>query len=516
MKLPRLHFTRHPARLAAFAAAMAFPWMSAAQQPKAPAETDSPANPSEAASPAPTPVSIPEAGSNPNPSPSQNPGLGSIKLNFQGASLTDVLNYLSEAAGFVIVQEAPVSGTVTVISRQPVTAEEAVDLLNAVLVEKGYVALRNGRILKIISRKDAQKRDLPVEMGSDPAQIPRKDQMVTQILPLHYGEAAKLVENLRPLLSENATIGANESSNAILLTDTQINIRRIAQIIQAIDTSVSSISTVRVYALQFADAKGLANVITQLFANTTTTGDQSRGGRRGGFPFGGFGGSEAAPVTPQSEARQAAARVIAVSDDQSNSVIVSAPEEAIPTITDIIKKIDTNTTEVTNTRIFRLLHADATEMAATINSLYSDSSTQAVQTRNVAQAVGQALRRGQGGAAAPTSQASERALQQARVVAVGDPRTNSLMVNTGRETMTQIAEMVGRLDATDSKRQHVYVHLLQHADPDSVAAVLRGMLGDSSGASTTQTETSRLMQRTSSGASTDATQTSSNSGRSAP
>ena len=28
-------------------------------------------------------------------------------LNFQGASLTDVLNYLSEAAGFVIVQEAP-------------------------------------------------------------------------------------------------------------------------------------------------------------------------------------------------------------------------------------------------------------------------------------------------------------------------------------------------------------------------------------------------------------------------
>ena len=35
-----------------------------------------------------------------------------IRLNFQGASLSDVLNYLSEAAGFVIVQETPVSGTV--------------------------------------------------------------------------------------------------------------------------------------------------------------------------------------------------------------------------------------------------------------------------------------------------------------------------------------------------------------------------------------------------------------------
>src|SRR4051794_33313254 len=51
---------------------------------------------------------------------------GGIQLNFSGASLADVLNYLSEAAGFVIVQEAPVSGTVNVVSRQPVTPDEAV------------------------------------------------------------------------------------------------------------------------------------------------------------------------------------------------------------------------------------------------------------------------------------------------------------------------------------------------------------------------------------------------------
>ena len=75
------------------------------------------------------------------------PGKGEIVLNFQGASLSDVLNYLSDAAGFVIVQEQPVSGTVNIVSRQPISAEEAVDLLNTVLIEKGYVAIRNGRIL---------------------------------------------------------------------------------------------------------------------------------------------------------------------------------------------------------------------------------------------------------------------------------------------------------------------------------------------------------------------------------
>ena len=63
-------------------------------------------------------------------------------------------------------------------------------------------------------------------------------------------------------------------------------------------------------------------------------------------------------------------------------------------------------------------------------------------------------------------------------MAVGDPRTNSLLVNAARDAMAEIAEMIGRLDATDQKKQHIYVHSLEHADVDSVANVLRGMLGD--------------------------------------
>ena len=78
--------------------------------------------------------------------------------------------------------------------------------MNAVLIEKGYVAIRNGRILKIVRREGAQKRDLPVQTGSDPERIPRNDEVVTQILPLRFGEAAKLVENLRPLLPDSSTI----------------------------------------------------------------------------------------------------------------------------------------------------------------------------------------------------------------------------------------------------------------------------------------------------------------------
>ncbi len=463
--------------------------------------------------------------------PVAKPGTNSVVLNFKGASLNDVLVYLSEAAGFVIDLEVPVTGTVNVISRQPVTPDEAVDLLNTVLIDKGYAAIRNGRMLKIVNRRDAQKRDLPVELGADPDRIPRRDEVVTQILPLKFGEAGKLVENLRSLLSDNATITANDASNSIIMTDTQTNIRRIATIIKALDTSVSNISSIRVFQLQFADSKQVADLITQLFATPAASpnrgGQGGGGGRRGGFGGGGFGGGGfggfgggggggGAAQTPESEARAAESRVVAVADQQSNSVIVSATDEVMTEIEDIIKQIDTNITDITTTRVFKLVHADSVELAAEINSLYGDAGGTPGQTQGGGQNRGgqfgggqfggQRQGQAQGQARPAAAGETERTLLQAKVTAVGDPRTNFLVVTASRDTMVKIADVIARLDATDSRKQHVYVHALQHADALSVATVLRGMLGQSTvGPASPNTQTP-LMTRTNNGSSVNAQQ----------
>ena len=448
---------------------------------------------------------------------------GNIVMNFQGASLRDVLNYLSEAAGFIIVQEEPVKGTIDVVSKQPLGPEEAVDLVNAVIIEKGYVAIRNGRILKIVKRDGAQKRDLPVQLGSDPEMIPRKDAMVTQILPLRYGEAAKMVENLRPLLAENATISANESSNSILLTDTQTNIRRIAEIIKAVDTSVSAISTLHVYPLKYADAKELATVISQLFVSDSSSGRSRNRGGGGSFPFPFPGGGDRGgdrDSSGQSEARKANSRVVAVADEQSNSLIVSAPADDIPTITELVEKIDTSISDVTETQIFRLQHADATELAQLITNLYGETGNQQNGTRNRGESRGPGGFFGFGGdrgdrgdRSRNSNDQSQRALLQSKVVAVGDPRTNSLVVTAARDTMFQIAQTVGRLDATDAKKQRVFVHSLEHADADAVANVLRGMLGDQTATNANmQNGASRLQDRSATGAAMDANQIFNSSG----
>src|SRR6185369_5364663 len=66
-----------------------------------------------------------------------------LRLNFRNAPIEMVLNYLSDAAGFIIQLDTQVSGRVDIWSNQPVTRQEAVELLNSVLNRRGYAVVRS-------------------------------------------------------------------------------------------------------------------------------------------------------------------------------------------------------------------------------------------------------------------------------------------------------------------------------------------------------------------------------------
>lgn len=424
-----------------------------------------------------------------------------LQLNFRGAPLDTVLDYLSQAAGFVIVKETDLSGTVDVWSHQPLSRDEAVELLNTVLNEKGYAAIRNGRTLTIVKREDARQRDIPVKTGNNPAAIPKTDEIVTQIIPVRYTNAVNLVENLQPLIPPYATLSANESSNAIVITDTQKNIRKMTEIIQALDSSISSISTVRVFPLSFADAADLVDVIEKIFA--TETSGSARGGQFPTPPFfnrgrGGGGDRGGAEADTQSEARSAASRVVAVADERTNSLVVSAPEELMPIIEQVVRDVDVVTDDVTEIAVFHLEHADATEMAQILTDLFPETSS--TQLGQFAPRFGMGMRGGMGGGPGgmpgmppgmgSSSNQSQRQLQQTTVHAVADPRTNSVIVSAASATMDQIRRMVEQLDSRADKKQKVYVYKLDYADVENVSEILRNMFENTAYGSNNRTSRS--------------------------
>mgnify|MGYP001147699704 CR=1 FL=1 len=407
-----------------------------------------------------------------------------LEFNFHNVPLDTVLTYMSKAAGFVIIKNADVSGSVNVLSHQPLKRDEAVELLNTVLNEKGYAAIRNGRTLTIVARDEARQRNIPVKVGSDPASMPSSDEMVTQIIPVRHANAGELIDSIKELLPSYATVSANTSSNALVLTDTQTGIKRIAEIVKALDQSISSISELKVFRLTFADAKETATLIESLFPQQQTS---SRGGNspieemmarfRGGGPGGDSNSRSSRSSSGDSVALRAASRVTAEADERTNSVVVAAPEELMPTVEKLIQSIDKSADIDTVVRVFTLQFSDATEMAATITSIFGEGGQTGRTQGNSSRFGGFPFMRSEGSSRGSSNNAalSQRMTAEKTVLAVADTRTNSIIVSAVAEVMEQVAGVVASLDQNPAKAKRVYTYSLRNADPEQVTTMLQQM-----------------------------------------
>jgi type II secretory pathway component GspD/PulD (secretin) len=425
-------------------------------------------------------------------------GTNGLRMNFRHAPLDLVLDYMANAAGFVINKETDVSGTVDVVSKDPLTKDEAVELLFSVLKKNGYSLVRNGRILTILGSESA-KYKTPIEQvnwQNTPTQD--SDEMVTEIIPVRYANVTQLMNNLQVLLPTSATLSANESANSLIMVATRTDVRRMLQIITALDTSIASVSSIRVFLLKYEDAKDLATLITQLFAQPTSSQGGGGGGMRGAmfrmFAGGGFPGGGGAPGggsgSSGSGSGAVAKNVQAVGDERSNALIVTAPPDLLDTIAQMVDKIDQPVSDITQLRVFVLKYADATELANEITSLYPDDTT----TGNQGGGFPFLFRGpfGGGGQRNQSSQLDERARKLGRVVAVPEPRTKKLMVTAPNTLMPQIADMIEALDVK-GQQEIVGVYDLENADPQDVQQALSDLFNRSSVRMNTSTSSRSTM-----------------------
>jgi type II secretory pathway component GspD/PulD (secretin) len=445
---------------------------------------DAPATPPPAAAtaapPAPSAVS---GATNSAPPISSEYGAEGLRVNFHGAPLNLVLDYLSDAAGFIINKQTDVKGTVEVWSKQPVTKEEAIELLSSVLKKNGYGLTRSGRILTIVAMDSVKTADTEIVVNSDPSEVEKSDEVQTQIIPVHYATASQLVANLEQLLPTSATLSANESANTLILVATKTDIKRMLKIVSALDNSMASASSIKVRSLRFADAKETANLITQLFSQQNSGNPQGQGGAPNG---GGGPGNFRAMMAQMAAAGNRAARgattpkVIAVADDRSNSVVISAPPDLLTTIEDMLDKIDKQVTDTAELRVFRLTNADPSELADQLAQLFPDETNSNGNNQNNVPF----FFRGRGGFGqnnnnAAAGESSERMKKMGKVLAVPDPRTSSVIVTASKTLMPQIAEMVAELDSDKGKREVVSYFELQNADPQDVYQNLQDLFNRS-------------------------------------
>lgn len=316
-----------------------------------------------------------------------------LRLNFRGVPLEMVLNYMSEAAGFTIILEAELKGKVDVWSNRLLDREEAVDLLNTILNQNGYAAIRNGRTLTIVGRDDAKKRNIPVQSGNDPSIIRKTDEMVTQVIPIKYANATQLTKDLQPLLPAYATLTANESGNALVLTDTQSDVRRMVEIVNALDTSISSVLTLKVFALHNSDPVEMADMLNQLFPDDSKTGSEPQN-PFAGFRFGRGGGAGApagggaASSGGNSDRLKKKGKVLAVADQRTASVIICAASELMPQIAEMLTQLDGNTAKKQKVYVYTLENADVEDVEPILQDMFEKSGTSSARRTTTSQRAG--------------------------------------------------------------------------------------------------------------------------------
>jgi type II secretory pathway component GspD/PulD (secretin) len=445
--------------------------------------------------------------SNPNVELTSGTAYQGLTLKLRGVTVDQALSFLSESAGFTINRQtstsvAAVPGTVDLVSDSPLNRDEIVDLFNKVLANHGLTALKDNKTLTIMTLEDAANNaGVPVNVITKWDEIPQDSEMVTEIIPVHSLNPTQAVKDLYTLIPQGAKMNSNEAGNAIIMTARRADVRRFAQIIAAIDSTGNG--DLQVFLLTYADSKAIASELKDVFTDQSGTqggGNPfaifARGGGRGGGGGMGAGGAEGSSA-------RATVHVNAVSDDQNNAVLVSAPSDFMPGISNIIIKLDIPQEDTVQIRLFTLRNADCTDVSTELLALFPDPNLQANQNQNGRRGAAQfggfggGFGGGAGGRGGNTGTGmSDRMKKQVTVNAVPDPRTQSVLVTASKDTMAQIEKIIEQMDDMDNG--HVSVHVVYPTSGDvmDMLAPLQTLFPSPMGtASTASTQNNPLTMR---------------------
>ncbi len=343
-----------------------------------------------------------------------------VNLDFVDADLPDVIDTIARLTRKNFVWDDRVRGKITIVSPTPVSVDQAYTVFESVLQVKGFTTVEApGGVIKVIPIADA--KETSIDTRDEAFGTPRTDRFVTRLIPLSFIDAEAIAGTLRPLVGKQASLVAYAPTNTLILTDSAANIRRVLSILDAIDVEIykEELALIR---LEYADAGTLAEQLSEIFgaqisATPQAAAARGRARRR----------AQAQPVATPSAPR---GKVRILTDERTNSLIVLAARSALRDIRSFVRKLDVPIEGGGRIQVHYLRHADAEELADTLNSLLS----------------GQAPSAGAAGGAPQQVRAAVTELASGVGSVTSDPATNSLVIQASPEGFEALIQVIEKLD----------------------------------------------------------------------
>lgn len=328
-----------------------------------------------------------------------------ISLNFVNADIPEVIRAVSSITGRNFLVDPRVKGTINIVSAHPVAPGTAYDILLSALRLQGYATVETNGVTKVMPEADAKLYIGEVNAGQG-----RKDQIVTRVYTLKYESAAQLVNIIRPLIAPNNTVVAYPNTNMLVVTDYASNLKRIEQIISAIDQpKMEAPVIIPVINLSAVD---LAQTITRLMQDTATPSTD--------------GGS----------------RFVLLAEARSNSLLLRSDNpDRIARVRELVKNLDIKSSAPGGMHVIYLKNAEAAKVAQTLRAVMSGD----VSTPNAAST-----------SAAPINTPASPNTSGGGVVQA-DQASNALIITAPEAVYNNLRAVVDMLDV---RRAQVYVEAL--------------------------------------------------------
>ncbi|MEI6807982.1 MAG: type II secretion system secretin GspD [bacterium] len=290
---------------------------------------------------------------------------GQFNFSFDQIEVRTFAKIVGDLTGKRMVVDQNVDGRITTVFPK-IPASDIFPVFVSVLESAGCsVVQEQDGLYRIISMGARPSTSAPV-IGPD-EKIPEQG-VYTKIFRLQYANAAELRKLLESKVRQGkeGAIGAIETTNYLIVTDTAESLRRIEKIVSEVDKQAQARIT-EIVALKFASADDVATQLNRAMA--TGADDQRRWARTMGRGFRPEGSGDGAR-TDGSSSLDAGRPAVIVPSPHSNSLVLVGTPEQVAELKRIIALMDVDTPSGRGRfgAIF-LKYIAADEAAKTLNTL---------------------------------------------------------------------------------------------------------------------------------------------------
>ena len=312
-----------------------------------------------------------------------------------------------------------------------------------------------------------------------------------QMFRLKSAIAEQVLETIQKFYEERKGLGArvlavaDVRTNSVLVHARPRDLAEVASLVKELDQgTTAAVSQMKIFPLQNAVAIELADVLQQTLqsvlnapARQAGAGQGGLGGAGGGAAATGGGGQASAALRdvkstvlqflssdgPGERLLQSGilADIRITADGRTNSLVVTAPEESMVILEELIKQLDRQTSTVAEIKVFSLQNSDAKSMVALLEALFANAANQ----QNALDRLGVQV--------AGAEDASSGLVPLKFSV---DSRTNSIVAVGAADALRVVEAILIRLDESDVRQRQSIVFRLKNSPAQNVATAINNFL----------------------------------------